>query len=57
MEKRKIEGKKGDLELDIVVIVVISIVVMVLAVGAYFIFSGKGQSIIGYIENLLRFGP
>ncbi len=48
--------KKGAIEIDQLIGWLIVLGVLIIAVIAYVIISGKGSSIVNWIENLFRFG-
>jgi hypothetical protein len=50
-----IKKKKGAIELDLAAWWIISIVVLALILIGYFIFKGKGDSAIDFINQMLKF--
>ncbi len=52
----KMKGKRGAFELEVLGKWIIGVAILVIIMVGYFILSGKGESILGYIENLFRFG-
>jgi len=55
MEKMRIKSKKGQIW-ETLIPWIIAVAFLVLIVIAYAILSGKGTSMIEYLQNLLRFG-